>query len=133
HPPSATLTPPAAAYKELPKQAQDSGDWKVAQPQDAKLRGKCWEIYNDPDLNSLEEQLNINNQNIRQFFENSMQARTLVAQARSQLYPTIGFGPSFQRSRTSATIGSNNPSSTVAGRQTSTYTLPLDASWQPDL
>src|SRR5438477_4012682 len=146
HPPSATLTPPAAAYKELPKQAQDSGDWKVAQPQDSMLRGKWWEIYNDPDLNSLEEQLNINNQNIRQFFENFMQARTLVAQARSQLYPTIGTTPAFQRSRTSGNINtssssnsgsgsgsSGSNSNTTAGRQASLFTLPFQVSWEPDL
>ena len=134
HPPSATVqAPPPGAYKELPEDTQNPADWKVAQPQDEMLHGKWWEIYNDPELNALEEQLNINNQNIRQSFENFMQARTMVAQARAQLYPTIGFGPSFQRSRTSGSLGSNSPSSTVAGRQTSIYTLPLDASWQPDL
>ena len=42
------------------------------------LRGKWWEIYNDPELNALEEQLNINNQNIKQFFENFMAARAIV-------------------------------------------------------
>ena len=57
------------------------------------LRGKWWEIYNDPELNALEDQLNINNQNIKQSFENFMEARTIVAQARSQLYPTIGTTP----------------------------------------
>src|ERR1035438_8834736 len=95
HPPTATVQPPPVAYKELPGQAPDSGDWKVAQPQDAMLHGKWWEIYNDPELNSLEEQLNINNQNIRQSFENFMEARTLVTQARSQLYPTVGTVPSY--------------------------------------
>ena len=30
------------------------------------LRGKWWEIYNDPELNALEDQLNIDNQNIKQ-------------------------------------------------------------------
>jgi NodT family efflux transporter outer membrane factor (OMF) lipoprotein len=150
HPPAATLQPPPVAYKELPKDSQNSADWKVAQPQDAMLRGKWWEIYQDPDLNALEEQLNINNQNIRQSFENFMEARTLIAQARSQLFPTVSFAPSFQRSKTSATIlnSSNNSnsggsssgsgsasgsSSTGLGRQTSIYTLPLEASWAPDL
>jgi outer membrane protein TolC len=66
--PAATVQPAPLAYKELPNQSQDSGDWKVAQPQDAMLRGKWWEIYNDPELNSLEEQLNINNQNIKQAY-----------------------------------------------------------------
>ena len=61
------------------------GGWTVAKPQDSLLRGKWWEIYNDAELNTLEEQLNINNQNIKQYFENFMAARAIVRQAHSQL------------------------------------------------
>ena len=102
--PSATATAPPASYKESPTQFQDTDGWKVAQPQDAMLHGKWWEIYNDPELNALEDQLNINNQNIKQFFENFMEARTLIAQARSQLYPTVSVGPSYTRSRSSSNL-----------------------------
>src|SRR6201993_4881654 len=107
HQPAATVQPPPAAYKELPAQNPPEGQWKVAQPQDAMLHGKWWEIYNDTELNTLEEQLNINNQNIKQSFENFMEARTLVAQARAQLYPTLGTSPSFQRSQSSANLKNN--------------------------
>ena len=129
-PPSAAQAPPAA-YKESPTQFQDADGWKVAQPQDAMLRGKWWEIYNEPELNALEDQLNINNQNIKQFFENFMEARTLITQARSQLYPTLTTAPSYSRSRSSSNLGT----STVAnpGRESSIGTLGLDASWEPDL
>jgi len=142
HPPSATLQPPPIAYKELPKDSQNPNDWKVAQPQDAMLHGKWWEIYHDPELNALEEQLNINNQNIRQSFENFMEARALVAQARAQLFPTIAFAPSFQRSSSSSSLnsssnssssGSGSSSGSSTGSARSTYTLPLEASWAPDL
>ncbi len=91
-PPALAQAPPAA-YKESPTQSPDSNGWKVAQPQDAMLHGKWWEIYNDPELNALEDKLNIDNQNIKQYFENFMEARTLIAQARSQLFPTVSFGP----------------------------------------
>src|SRR3984893_1106525 len=145
HRPDATPQPPPPSYKESPTQVQDSGPWKVAQPQDAMLRGKWWEIFNDPELNALEEQLNINNQNIKQFFENFMAARALVAQARSQLYPTIGTTPSVSRSQTSGNVGNSvingtggtgttgTGTVTTAGRQTSIFALPADVSWAPDL
>jgi NodT family efflux transporter outer membrane factor (OMF) lipoprotein len=142
HPPSATLQPPPIAYKELPKDSQNPNDWKVAQPQDAMLHGKWWEIYHDPELNALEEQLNINNQNIRQSFENFMEARALVAQARAQLFPTVAFAPSFQRSSSSSALNNSSNSSNSGGGSgsgsistsaRSTYTLPLEASWAPDL
>src|SRR5271154_5452041 len=102
--PPATAQAPPASYKESPTQFTDTDGWKVAQPQDAMLHGKWWEIYNEPELNTLEDQLNINNQNIKQSFENFMAARALVAQARSQLFPTVSFGPSYDRSRTSANL-----------------------------
>jgi NodT family efflux transporter outer membrane factor (OMF) lipoprotein len=145
HRPDATPQPPPPSYKESPTQVQDPGPWKVAEPQDAMLRGKWWEIFNDPELNSLEEQLNINNQNIKQFFENFMAARALVAQARSQLYPTIGTTPSVSRSQTSGNVGNSvingtggtgttgTGTVTTAGRQTSIFALPADVSWAPDL
>jgi NodT family efflux transporter outer membrane factor (OMF) lipoprotein len=104
------------------------------------LRGRWWEIFKDPELNALEEQLNIDNQNIKQFFENFMQARALVREARSQYFPTAGTVPSFSRSASSANLGASrgatNGSSgtaTFAGQQSTLYSLPLDISWAPDL
>ncbi len=141
HQPAATVQPPPAAYKELPAQNPPAGEWKVAQPQDAMLHGKWWEIYSDPELNALEDQLNINNQNIKQSFENFMEARTLVTQARSQLYPTLGTTPSFRRSQSSATLRNNVGATGTAGGGTggnpNVYStlaeVPFTASWAPDL
>jgi NodT family efflux transporter outer membrane factor (OMF) lipoprotein len=136
-PPAIAQAPPAS-YKESPTQFPGSDAWKVAQPQDAMLHGKWWEIYSDPELNSLEDKLNIDNQTIKQFFQNFMEARTLVAQARSQLYPTVSFGPSYQHSASSANLSnsSNSVATTqVAGtnRQSDLTSLPFDVSWEPDL
>jgi len=131
HAPSATAIAPPAAYKESPTQFQDTDGWKVAQPQDATLHGKWWEIYNDLELNALEDELNIDNQNIKQFFENFMTARTLVAEARSQLYPTVGTSPSYQASQSSSNL--TNASSANIGRTSSIASLPFDVSWAPDL
>ena len=122
---------PTATYKESPTQFQDTDGWKVAQPQDAMLHGKWWELYSDPELNALEERLNIDNQNIKQFFANFMEARTLIAQARSQLYPTVAVGPSYQRAKTSANLGTSSVAN--AGRQSSVGSLPATVSWEPDV
>jgi NodT family efflux transporter outer membrane factor (OMF) lipoprotein len=131
HAPPAIATAPPAAYKESPTQFQDTDGWKVAQPQDAMLHGKWWEIYNDPELNTLEDKLNIDNQNIKQFFENFMEARTLIAQARSQLYPTVGASASYSRSRSSSNLGSSSLANT--GKESSVGSSPIDISWEPDL
>jgi NodT family efflux transporter outer membrane factor (OMF) lipoprotein len=138
-----TQTAPAV-YKESPTQFKESDGWTVAQPQDAVLRGKWWEIYNEPELNALEEELNIDNQNIREAFEDFMEARALVREARSQYFPTVSIGPSYSRSQTSSNIatpagtatgtGTTTVSTTTSeGRQSQVFALPLEVSWEPDL
>ena len=135
HPPAPPA--PAAVYKESPTQFKETGDWTVAQPADAKLRGKWWEIFNDPELNALEEQLDINNQNIKQFFENFMEARAVVREARAQYFPTLSTAPSFTRSRTSGNLSTTPVNTSNKGAepqlQSTIYSLPLEASWEPDL
>ena len=123
-----TMTAPQA-YKESPEQFKETDGWAVAQPQDAALRGKWWEIYNEPELNALEDQLNIDNQNIRQAFENFMEARALVREARSHYFPTVSVGGSYTRSQTSSNVGS----SASGGEQTQVFSFPADVSWEPDL
>ncbi len=137
HPPAPPAAP-AAVYKEDPTQSQDAGGWTVAQPSDATLRGKWWEIFNDPELNALEDQMDINNQNIKQYFENFMAARAVVREARSQYFPTLSVAPSVAHSRASANVGASaNASGTGATSnpqlQSTLYSLPLEASWEPDL
>jgi len=120
-------------FKESSEQSNNFDGWAVAQPQDAALRGKWWEIYNEPELNALEDQLNIDNQNIRQAFENFMEARALVREARSQYFPTVGVGGSYTRSQSSSNVGSAASSSTTAGKQSQVFSLSADVSWEPDL
>jgi len=131
-------TPPA--YKEME-------GWKTAQPQDDKLRGKWWEIFNDPQLNALEEKVNVSNQNIAAAAASFLAARALVKEARSQLFPTVTTNPAITVQRPSSTLsrggtggsGSGSGSGTGAGSTSSAtgtftdYTLPFDATWQPDL
>jgi len=121
----------AANYRESTVNFQDQDGWKVASPQDAMLRGNWWEVFHEPELNALEEQLNINNQTIRQYFQQYMEARAVVAEARSQYWPTITLGPSWNRSRTSA--NQRVSSTATTGATTSLWTLPVDVSWVPDL
>lgn len=129
---------PTPVYKESTTQFNDNGPWTVAQPSDAKLRGKWWEIFNDPELNALEEQLDINNQNIKQYFENYMEARAVVREARSQYFPTLATAPSYTRSRTSGNLSTTPVSKSGTGAstpqlQSTILSLPLEASWEPDL
>jgi NodT family efflux transporter outer membrane factor (OMF) lipoprotein len=126
------MTAPSA-FKESPAQFKETSGFAVAQPQDAALRGKWWEIYNDPELNALENQLNVDNQNIRQAFENFMEARALVREVRSQYFPTVSVGGSYTRSQSSANVTSSATSGTSTRGQTQVFDFPADISWEPDL
>jgi NodT family efflux transporter outer membrane factor (OMF) lipoprotein len=127
------VVPAPPAFKESgPQKAPDGTTWKSAQPQDAALRGKWWEIYEEPELNELEDKLNISNQNIAQAFDNFMAARAQVQQARSNYFPTVSAGLSYSRNRSSQSqlstfsISKSNPNSNL-------FNLPFDVSWEPDL
>jgi NodT family efflux transporter outer membrane factor (OMF) lipoprotein len=95
-------------------------DWKMATPSDTLLKGKWWEIFGDPQLNQLEERVNIDNQNVKQAEAQFRQARALVDLNHAAYYPTIGSSPSI--AQTDRAIGPG-----------STFSLPVTASWEPDL
>ena len=127
--------PPApvpTTYKELPPpNAPQSSEWAPAQPNDAMARGKWWEIYNDPELNSLEEQVGISNQNIKQAEAQFREAKLNVRIARSYLYPTITTAPSIINSRSSVTGTAGVQNFRPASR--TTYDLPVDVSYEADI
>jgi NodT family efflux transporter outer membrane factor (OMF) lipoprotein len=126
-----TITAPN--YKESTVNFKDAEGWKVASPQDALIRGNWWEVFNEPELNALEDQLNVDNQNIKLSFDNFMAARAVVAEARSQYWPTITLGASYSRSRGSVNVGnSNNTNNSNSGKATNIWSIPLDVSWTPD-
>jgi NodT family efflux transporter outer membrane factor (OMF) lipoprotein len=139
-PPAAT----PAAYKELtPDDYKNTDGWKVAQPKDDALHGKWWEIFGDPQLNALEEKVNVSNQNIAAAAASFFAARALVKEARSQYFPRVTTNPAITVQRPSATMssgkgGGSGSSSTGSTSTTPTgtftdYTLPFDATWEPDL
>jgi NodT family efflux transporter outer membrane factor (OMF) lipoprotein len=142
HAPTAT-TPPS--YKELtPADYQSVDGWKVAQPKDDALRGKWWEIFNDAQLNALEEKVNVSNQSLAAATASFFAARALVKEARAQLFPTVSTSPSVTAQRQSATLssgGSGGSSGSGSGSggassskgTTADFNLPFDATWQPDL
>ncbi len=149
--------PPVAAppaFKEgVPADFKEGEGWKIAQPGDDKIRGKWWELYSDPALNALEDEVRVSNQTILAAEANYRSARALVVSARSALFPKVTTSPSYTNSRFSATsqVSSGNFGSTTAstagGTGTSTgggvggasgslindFSLPIQATYVVDL
>ncbi|HEX5854173.1 MAG TPA: efflux transporter outer membrane subunit [Thermoanaerobaculia bacterium] len=119
--------PVPAAYKEAQPPAGDTAaamaQWKPAEPRDDASRGKWWELFEDPDLNALEEQVNVSNQNIAQAEAQFRGARAAVRGARADFFPTVTASASATRSK-----GTTAPAAT-----TTVYALPVDLSYEVDV
>ncbi|CAE6743841.1 efflux transporter outer membrane subunit [Paraburkholderia domus] len=116
-----------ASYKEA------APGWKVAQPADQQDRGDWWTIYQDPQLNALEDKLNASNQTIAQFAAAYRQARALVGEARAAYFPTVGASAGVTRSGYGASSSSNSTTTSSRSGISNSYNVQLDASWEPDL
>ena len=108
--------PPAVgttvAFKEAPP------GWTAAQPLDAADKGAWWSIYHDPLLDSLEQRVQVSNQNVKQFEAQLREAQATVDVARSALFPTVNGTASVTRSMRS--FGSTGSSATGLGGTTGT-------------
>ena len=139
-----TAPMPVSNYKE-------AGDWKQAQPKDDMIRGKWWEIYHDPQLNALEDQVNISNQNVLQAEAQFREAAATVKVARAAFFPTVTANPSLTESQASQSLtsgshtsggggggggggfGSSGGGQHVGATVVSTYDLPAEASYMVDV
>lgn len=118
--------PAAPAFKELGA-ANVESEWKPAQPADRASRGRWWESFHDAELSRLEDQVNISNQNIAASAANVQAARAMIREARAQYFPSLSANPAIANSHLSNAFGQ------TLSATFSTYSLPLQASWEPDL
>jgi len=132
------VTPPI--YKETgasnvtvpPPPPPAGGGWQPASPSDGMLKGKWWEIYNDPQLNKLEERIAAVNQGLHQALETYLAAREQVKIARSAFSPTLTAGPGFSHDKISAHRPLIVPGDNGVITQYNDLTLEGQASWEPD-
>ena len=114
---------------ETPDAYKEMAGWKRAQPGDNLIKGKWWEIFNDSELNSLEEKVNISNQNVAAAEAQFRLALAAVRAARSGYFPTVTADASFTRSRRPIGAGGTLRS----GSTTTDFQLTGNAAWEPDL
>jgi NodT family efflux transporter outer membrane factor (OMF) lipoprotein len=108
-----------AAFKEAPSAGST---WFPAAPADALDRGPWWQLFGDPILSSLVEQVEVSNQNVAAAVAAYAQAQALVRQQRAALFPSLAIDAGATRSGGAAALG--KPTSLQLG---------LGASWEPDV
>jgi NodT family efflux transporter outer membrane factor (OMF) lipoprotein len=106
--------PVPVSYKEMK-------GWNPATPANGLDRSDWWAIYHDPILNQLEEQVQLSNQNIKQFEAAYQQARAEVREQQSALFPTATVTPSFEHLKSGRVAPTN------------TYSLSGSATWDLDV
>ncbi|MGH9738680.1 MAG: efflux transporter outer membrane subunit [Candidatus Acidiferrales bacterium] len=115
---------------EVPANYKEAKGWKLAEPSAAEPKGDWWEIYGDPKLNSLEQQVTVSDQTLKIAQEQFIQARAAIGIARSAAVPSVTAGATV-----SGTRQSQNRALYGAGAPV-TYSdvqLPIDVSYEPDV
>jgi len=127
-------TPAPAQFKEMQ-------GWVPAAPADALERGPWWTLFGDPVLNELAGSVEVSNQNVAAAVAAYAQARSIVAEQRAALFPTLSLTGSGTRSGTrggggAATVDSNGNilgGGSGDSRVNNNYRLSIGGSWEPDV
>ena len=116
---------------QIPSAYKEAGNWKPAQPNDQNLGGNWWTIFKDPQLDTLEQQVNVSNQNLKEAEAQYQEARAAVRYYRADYYPTVTAGLSASRTRVSG--NAPPPGSKFDGVTYNDFVLPFDFSYQADV
>ncbi|MDE2475968.1 MAG: TolC family protein, partial [Alphaproteobacteria bacterium] len=126
-------------------QFKENQGWTPATPRQAAGWESWWDIYDDPVLDALEKQVDINNQNLKEAEAAYRVARAQVGIERALLLPNIGanLGVRGTGSGGRGTVGTTGTGTgtgtgTTGGGGSSggtvfTYSAALDATWDIDV
>ncbi len=115
---------------EVPPAYMEAGGWKTAQPNEQNLGGAWWQIFADPQLNALEDKIDVSNQNLKAAAAQYTQARAVLRYYRADYYPTIDGGAAATRNR----ISNNHPPTVSTNGSTySDFQIPVELSYEVDV
>lgn len=128
----------APAYRrpavEIPASFKEEPGWREARPSDAVARGEWWQLFRDPGLAELQQQVVVGNQDLAASKAAYDQARALVRELRASLLPVVSLSASGTKvgsfGRGNPTVG-NTGSVNTGGDQR--YAVTIGATWEPDL
>jgi multidrug efflux system outer membrane protein len=116
----------------VPTSTNNVGEWKTAEPSAALPRGTWWQIFNESELNRLENQAATENQDLAAAVARLEESRAEIGIARADFYPQLAANPQMARQRTSVNAPLQNG---TAGREYTfdTFSAPIGLSWELDL
>jgi len=111
-----------------PAAFKENANWKPAQPGDALVRGRWWELFGDPILDSLEANVTVSNETLKSAQARFEASRAAVRGARSALYPQVSAEPAVARARQSGNRGTSSFHNVYGD-----FLLPVDVSYEADV
>jgi NodT family efflux transporter outer membrane factor (OMF) lipoprotein len=94
---------------------KEAEGWTPADPQESIDKGAWWSMFHDPVLDGLEQRIAISNQTLKQYEAIYRQAHQIVAEARSQYFPTVSGSLGAQESKGTSTTGIGGSSTSTTG------------------
>ena len=127
--------PPSLAFKETTGPVVGAAaSFQPAMPRDAIDRGPWWSMYDDHTLDRLAAQIDISNQTLMQAEAAYRQARALVRQDASGLYPTVTGGAGYTQSGSGSGSSRSTAGGVVTGSgSTGQFTSGPSLNWEIDL
>jgi NodT family efflux transporter outer membrane factor (OMF) lipoprotein len=83
----------------VPVRYKEMKGWRSANPANGLDRSDWWAVYHDPILNSLEMQVQLSNQTIKQFEAAYQQAHEEVKEQQSALFPSVAVAPTVEQQK----------------------------------
>ncbi|MCU1317686.1 MAG: efflux system, outer rane lipoprotein NodT family [Candidatus Acidoferrum typicum] len=115
---------------DVPPAYKEAGDWKPTQPSEQNLGGTWWQVFQDQQLNTLEDQINVSNQNLKAAEAQYTQSRAMLRYFRADYYPSINAGASATRNK----LSNNRPPRLVTdGATFNDFQVPLELSYELDV
>jgi NodT family efflux transporter outer membrane factor (OMF) lipoprotein len=111
-------------------QYQSHGPWTEATPADQLDRAGWWKLYQEPELDDLEQHLVANNPDLRAAYFHYVQADEYIKQVKSELYPQVSTSGNIQRDRESDTRPLRAPG---APNDYTSATLGIQVDYEVDL
>ena len=119
---------------QVPDTWKGEGPWQAAAPQDSIPKGTWWQLYQDAELNRLEQELLQANQSLVAARDRLWQARSLARVASAAYFPSLTASPNGQRQRFSGNRDLESASPAAVKPDTENiFNVPFSVNYEADL
>lgn len=118
---------------QIPDTWKGEGPWQTAVPKDAIPKGTWWQVFHDPQLDQLEQQLLQANQSLTAARERLEEARAQARIASSAFFPAVNSDPGGSRQLLSGNRPLSGAVAPLSPVTQNVFSIPFSVSYELDL